>query len=385
MFLTKAKASRAILAILGKKNLKIKEMREPCVKGLAISTTDTATLPPTQRAVEIARLFSYFKNPDKETVLTPWRVVNMHMGNCLGGYNFYDEKYEREIDIEHETLRYIEQSEVTKEILSNKNAQILEINSKTGLYPLYVTYSIFRSKCPDIENTPVEEQRKLWNDTVQNNIYVICKTPMAKLITKRTLAGFDNIKINAHYFEDFINTIQHKPELFIEKIKKPNYWNKKDKQEMKFDAVVGNPPYQESMNGTSDKPVYHLFMSTAFNISDKVTFITPARFLFNAGKTPTDWNNMILNDEHFKVIYYTANSRNLFPNVDIKGGVAITYHDAKKDFGKIGIYSAFEELNHILKKVKKLTTQTLSDYVYAPESYKFSDEILLKILGLLID
>lgn len=46
------------------------------------------TLPPTQRIQKIAELFNNFKNPDKETVLTPWRVVNMHMGDCLGGYNF---------------------------------------------------------------------------------------------------------------------------------------------------------------------------------------------------------------------------------------------------------------------------------------------------------
>lgn len=45
-------------------------------------------LPILERIKEITKLFSYFKNPDKETVLTPWRVVNMHMSDCLGGYDF---------------------------------------------------------------------------------------------------------------------------------------------------------------------------------------------------------------------------------------------------------------------------------------------------------
>lgn len=49
------------------------------------------TLEPTERVKKIASLFSNFKNPDKETVLTPWRVVNMHMSDCLGGYDFWDE------------------------------------------------------------------------------------------------------------------------------------------------------------------------------------------------------------------------------------------------------------------------------------------------------
>ena len=48
------------------------------------------SLLPTERVQAIANLFACFKNPDKETVLTPWRVVNMHLSDCIGGYSFYD-------------------------------------------------------------------------------------------------------------------------------------------------------------------------------------------------------------------------------------------------------------------------------------------------------
>ena len=51
-------------------------------------------LPPTRRVQQVARIFSYFKNPDKETVLTPWRVVNMHLADTIGGWCFWDESYE---------------------------------------------------------------------------------------------------------------------------------------------------------------------------------------------------------------------------------------------------------------------------------------------------
>lgn len=307
------------------------------------------TLEPTERVKKIASLFSNFKNPDKETVLTPWRVVNMHMSDCLGGYDFFDESHENVLD----EPRFVDQGQVTAETFANTSAQILEINSKTGLYPLYVVYSIFRARCDEYEEKELtrELQNELWYNTVQNNIYVICKTPMAKQITQRTLAGYSKQKVNAHYFDDLINQMKHKPQQFIDRVLKPNYWKKEGVKQMKFDAIVGNPPYQESAQDTSDSPVYHLFMDTSFNISDKVTFITPARFLFNAGKTPKDWNNKVLNDEHFKVVYYTANSTDVFPNVDIKGGVAITYRDAKAKFDKIGIYSPFAELNSILGKV----------------------------------
>ena len=332
------------------------------------------TLNPTDRVKKIASLFAYFKNPDKETVLTPWRVVNMHMSDCLGGYDFYDEDHRETLD----KPRFVDKGQVTIDTFANPKAQILEINSKTGLYPLYVAYSLYRARLKEITvdyELTLEDECSLWKATVEKNVFVICKTPMAKQITKRTLVGFDNIKINAHYFDDLVNQMKNKPQQFVDHVLRTNFWKKEGGCKMKFDAVVGNPPYQEATKDTSDKPVYHLFMDTAFKLSDKVTFITPARYLFNAGKTPKHWNEKVLNDEHFKIIYYTANSTDVFPNVDIKGGVAITFRDAKQQFGKIGIYSAFEELNSILKKVQSLNEPIVSDFVYAPESYKFSNLI----------
>ena len=121
-----------------------------------------------------------------------------------------------------------------------------------------------------------------------------------------------------------------------------------------FDYVIGNPPYQEDTEGTSDKPVYNIFMNAAFCLAERVELITPARFLFNAGKTPKDWNDERLSDSHFKVLDYVQNSSEVFPNTDIKGGVAITYRDSNSDYGAIGAFSAFQELNSILKKVQKL-------------------------------
>lgn len=119
----------------------------------------------------------------------------------------------------------------------------------------------------------------------------------------------------------------------------------------RFDVVIGNPPYQEEVKDTSDKPVYHLFMDEAFKIAERVSFITPARFLFNAGKTPKEWNQRMLDDEHLKVVYYEQDASRMFPNNLFEGGVAITYRDANVSFGAIGQYTAYPELNAILHKV----------------------------------
>jgi len=120
---------------------------------------------------------------------------------------------------------------------------------------------------------------------------------------------------------------------------------------MKFDVVIGNPPYQEETEGTSDKPIYNYMMDAAEEVADKVCLITPARFLFNAGKTPKAWNQKKLNDPHFKVNYYEQDSSKIFSNTDIKGGIAITYRDNSKNFGEIGTFTSFSELNSIYHKV----------------------------------
>lgn len=148
-----------------------------------------------------------------------------------------------------------------------------------------------------------------------------------------------------------------------------------------FDYVIGNPPYNEDFensgdNGNFAKPVYNYFMDATYEIADKVELIHPARFLFNAGSTPKEWNNKMLNDEHFKVLHYEANAKNVFANTDIKGGVAITYRDANKNYGIIGTFTAFDELNAILKKVQPLSKKFLNSIISGRGVYKLSDKAL---------
>ena len=91
---------------------------------------------------------------------------------------------------------------------------------------------------------------------------------------------------------------------------------------MKFDFVIGNPPYQQDSPGEkiADLPIYWHFMEAAFQIASRVELITPARFLFNAGGTPKSWNQKMLNDPHFKHLKYVPKSDSVFPGTDIKGG-----------------------------------------------------------------
>lgn len=143
-----------------------------------------------------------------------------------------------------------------------------------------------------------------------------------------------------------------------------------------FDFIIGNPPYQESQDATSDSPIYNEFMDSAYGVGKCVELITPGRFLFDAGKTPKAWNKKMLSDVHLKVLFYEQDSSKIFANTDIKGGVCITYRDEDQILGPIGTFTAFSQLNSIILKVCKNDFETFSSLIFAPESYKFTDLML---------
>ena len=326
-----------------------------------------------ERIERIAAIFATFRNPDKETVLTPWRVVNMHMSDCLGGYTFFNEDFSETI----EEPRFVDRGDVTAEVFT-PDSHLLEINSKSGLYPLYLAYNIYRSRLRNQMFSPesLEEHQAIWDAAVAENIFVICKTPMAKRITERTLLGFRKGNTNMWAPEDLINKINNQPELFIKKVGDLVGKN------VKIKAVVGNPPYQEEGESTRKAPIYHLFYDAAFKLSPIVSLITPGRYLFKAGQTPAEWMDRMLADPHFKVVDYFQKSNEVFPTVDIKGGVAIGLRNANKEFGAIGFFSEFPQLVSIMDKVgihKDFVRGAFSETVSSQGIYRFSDLALTEV------
>lgn len=135
----------------------------------------------------------------------------------------------------------------------------------------------------------------------------------------------------------------------------------------KFYAVIGNPPYQEEFTDDGNKsyasPIYHKFMDSVESVSDRVELITPARFLFDAGSTPKSWNRKKLEDPHFKVMKYEGDASAVFPDTDIKGGVAITYRDEKSTYGAIGSFTPYDELRSVSAKVQSKEFESLTDVI----------------------
>ena len=365
------------------------------------------------RINKIADIFACFHNPDKETVLTPWRVVNMQLSDTLGGYCFYNEQFDgpnystdpvtqEEKRVPRLVLRPADGDDagsVTHDVFGDYNTRIMEINSKTGLYPLYCAYSVFRmikekayigsgltterkgiAVTREQYDRYANDDKAIWEDVLQDNIFVVCRTPMAASITRRTLGGFMKdihmnvvcyrkalpvdaltkagiIKDKTAYTEkgittkecDLIDVLRLNPDIFRNEVVRGNdFWHvysaislapNEDINNMKFKAIVGNPPYQESKaseltksNAAFASAIYPYFIDACLKIEPAyISLITPSRWMTRVGQGISDeWVTKMLSSNQFICMHDFINATDCFDNVEIKGGV--NYFLISKDY-----------------------------------------------------
>lgn len=224
------------------------------------------------------------------------------------------------------------------------NMQLLDIASKQGEF-VYAVYKKFGKE-------------------VANNFYSI---PTSKIAYEFTRKVYNLLELDMKLIEEnhtSYDLIKENDLIEADTIKI------NDKM-MKFDVIVGNPPYQQS-GEARDEPIYQHFYDLAENISDQYILISPGRFLFNAGQTPKIWNQKMLSDKHLKVIFYEQDSSKLFQNTDIKGGLAILYRNKSQIFEPIEIFTHLTELRPIAKKVESETEYSFYDLVQPQGIYRFS-------------
>ena len=263
------------------------------------------------------------------------------------------------------------------DILLKPEHNILIMGDKVGEFAGGLVNLRYQQMVPDEDNTPMDECWRAWEKAL-SSIYVLVPTRPDWLGTL-TMLDLDRVKD-----KDFIK--KHILELdLIGDISTDNLNELADKIRRqtgvdKFDFIIGNPPYQESTKGANNfyRPIYPYFMDLSYILSDKAVLVTPARFLFNAGATSKKWNAEMLNDSHLKVLKYFENSKTVFSNAAVAGGIVVTLRDKKENFGKIKVFINDPELKKIFQIMSKFSYQSLSSIITPRSYFHWSNKFIQK-------
>lgn len=377
------------------------------------------------RVAAVANLFSTFRNPDKETILTPWSVVNRQYADTLGGLRMVDNAgrwftEDASGKVESNTWEDIQDNELTlapqwisvdedlKNFWNNDYTTILDLNSKTALYPLYGAVSLwFRLREQYLAaagEVSRETEDEIWTEVVENQIFVNCRVPYSKSIAQRVLAGYGSSKING----SVVDVLDIRRKLIDEKVKKEDQksvWKwlfnpknldtateranevltsenlteiiaKAQAAEVDgFRAIVSNPPYQISNEGNSHQ-VYPYFYEVSCLLGDRVSMVYPLGWQTSSGAgTGSGFHKEMRSDLHLSRV------NNFYENQDSPeilfvgagtGGVSIVLWSKdysseltdfyeygefveKKDFSKVVIWS--DETNKLFEKIENWRDQ----------------------------
>ncbi len=286
-------------------------------------------------------IFELIPNQKTNQIFTPKRVVQMMINNLE----------------EHDPG-----------LFTSTDSTFIDLYMKSGMYITEIVKKLFNNT-----REQYQSDEDCLKHILENQVYGLSPTPILQGITQSYIFGFDvEHKISRKNFVQHDITPEAQKGTAKEKVQELF----KLKEDMKFDAVVGNPPYQEE-SGTSarDNAIYNFFYDSAERISDKYILISPARFLFNAGSTPKQWNEKMLNDIHLKVISYEHDSKAIFHDVGIAGGVVILFRDANQDYGGIESFTSFEELKRISLKVGTLKKNALTNIISGRGIYRLTTKL----------
>lgn len=178
------------------------------------------------------------------------------------------------------------------------------------------------TKILDIASKQGEFTRALiskYGDEIGKNIYSLPTSSVSYEFTRKVynLLGLD-IRHIISRFTTYDLLDSYYKESFIQQLK-----------EMKFDLVIGNPPYQKADGGAaaSAKPIYQEFVNIAKDISTKyVSMIMPARW-YTGGKGLDEFRLTMLSDKHIKLLYDYQRPDEVFPDTNNRGGLCFIVRD----------------------------------------------------------
>jgi superfamily II DNA or RNA helicase len=255
-------------------------------------------------------------------------------------------------------------------LFTRTDSTFIDLYMKSGMYITEIVKKLFHNT-----RKHYQSDEDCLKHILENQVYGLAPTPILQGITQSYIFGFDvENKISRNNFVQHDITPEAQQGTAKEKLQELFKFN----DNMKFDAVVGNPPYQESTDGYNrQEPIYQYFYDSAESIGEKYCLISPARFLFNAGLTKKEWNLKMLNHPNLRVVYYNSKSNELFQNTEIKGGVAAILFDNNKVFGAIQKFIPNDDLRKIASHFADSPSTNLPSIIFGGRSdLKFNTEFI---------
>lgn len=287
-----------------------------------------------QDSEKITRAIQSFNRISENEIFTPNDLATITVERLFSDANLYD--------------------------FNNNPKRIIDITSKSGIYLVLI--------CIKLRNLGVSEEK------IKQNLFAVTTSTIAYEFTRK---AFELLKLDTNNIVDIDTASSYDlidSDLDVVK-KNLNCAYRNRIEDMKFDVVIGNPPYQEEAKGesSSDDPIYNKFMELGYNLAPRAVFVTPGRFLFNAGKTPKSWNKKMLEDKHLEVVYYERDSNKVFGGTSIPGGIVITDRNLNIEVEPIKEFFGFQELKDIKDKVWLKAKSNLSTMIYTQNKFNLSD------------
>lgn len=293
-----------------------------------------------------------------------------------------------------------------QELFQNPDVKFLDPVCKSGVFLREITKRLMAG----LARTMPDLQKRL-DHILHNQVYGIAITELTSLLSRRTLycTKYPNCDYSISRFNNITGNIRYKAVQHTWRSGKCVFCGASRAQyereagleshayefihtdnpqeifgDMKFDVIIGNPPYQLSDGGAkaSAKPIYHLFVHNLKKLEPKyLSMIIPSRW-FSGGKGLSEFRESMLNDNSIKTIVDYSNSKECFDNVDIAGGICYflrdKHHSGECTFtnivnGKKQTYSKrldefsilirnYEAIS-IIRKVKSMNEQTMDKIV----------------------
>lgn len=234
---------------------------------------------------------------------------------------------------------------IPNDVWLDDNAKILCPACKDGIFLRETVIRILRAKHAKLGGYEFGiRQNEILNHILRNRIFGIAISYRGYRVTKRTLytcredfADIDNIffdeslgeyvkdKSGAAVEKQAFHFIKNQPEV-------SKFFASKGVENMKFDVIIGNPPYQLNTTSSSAQaiPLYNKFVEQALELNPKyISMIIPSRW-YAGGIGLENFRNRMLNDDRINVLVDYLNADECFKNIELRGGCCYFLWDGNK-------------------------------------------------------